>query len=180
MSWTRIQQRFKPRESQICSKGQLCSRTIWLNIEIFAFCVDINITSCLKYGIKFSKKAWFAGCAQTLSNATPPIGRIQLLSKITVACELMMQFWCPLKLDVVGPVDNRPSTNKFHNFVRKKNKIYIYIWHVTRDMWHVTRDMWHVTGGRKCTFSQNFSSLALLAWEWRFVEYLEEKDDSLT
>ena len=26
------------------------------------------------------------------------------------------------KLDGVGPVDNRPSTDKFHHFVRKKNK----------------------------------------------------------
>ena len=27
-----------------------------------------------------------------------------------------------LKLDGVGPVDNRPSTDKLHYFVRKKNK----------------------------------------------------------
>ena len=26
------------------------------------------------------------------------------------------------KLDGVGPVDNRPSTDKLHHFVRKKNK----------------------------------------------------------
>ena len=31
------------------------------------------------------------------------------------------------KLDGVGPVDNRPSTDKLHPFVRKKN-------HVTCDM----------------------------------------------
>ena len=40
------------------------------------------------------------------------------------------------KLDGVGPVDNRPSTNKLHQFVKKK--------HVTCDMWHVTRDIWHM------------------------------------
>ena len=34
------------------------------------------------------------------------------------------------KLDGVGPVDNRPSTNKLHQFVKKKQK----------NMWHVTRD----------------------------------------
>ena len=45
------------------------------------------------------------------------------------------------KLDGVGPVDNRPSTNKLHHFVQKKN----YMWHVTRDMWHMTRDTWHMT-----------------------------------
>ena len=26
-----------------------------------------------------------------------------------------------IKLDVVGPVDNRPSTDKLHHFVKKKN-----------------------------------------------------------
>ena len=26
------------------------------------------------------------------------------------------------KLDVVGPVDNRPSTDKLHHFVRKKEE----------------------------------------------------------
>ena len=33
------------------------------------------------------------------------------------------------KLDGVGPVDNRPSTDKLHHFVNKKKKL-----HVTRDM----------------------------------------------
>ena len=27
-----------------------------------------------------------------------------------------------VKLDGVGPLDNRPSTDKLHHFVRKKNK----------------------------------------------------------
>ena len=51
------------------------------------------------------------------------------------------------KLDGVGPVDNRPSTNKLHHFVpKKKFKIKKnYTWDVTRDTWHVTCDMWHVT-----------------------------------
>ena len=52
-----------------------------------------------------------------------------------------------LKLDGVGPVDNRPSTDKLHQFVPppKKNKITFDKWHVTRDIWHLTRDMQHVT-----------------------------------
>ena len=40
------------------------------------------------------------------------------------------------KLDGVGPVDNRPSTDKLHHFVRKKIKKY-----VTCDTRHVTCDM---------------------------------------
>ena len=36
-------------------------------------------------------------------------------------------------------------------------------------------DRWHVTGGGRRTFSQNVSSLALTAWEWRFVEDWVEK-----
>ena len=47
------------------------------------------------------------------------------------------------KLDGVGPVDNRASTDKLHHFVRKKIKKNKK--NVTCDMWHVTRDMWHVT-----------------------------------
>ena len=39
------------------------------------------------------------------------------------------------KLDGVGPVKNRPSTNKLHHFVQKHDT-----WHVTRDICHVTRD----------------------------------------
>ena len=62
------------------------------------------------------------------------------------------------KLDGVGPVDNRPSTDKLHHFVEKREK---KVWHVTRDMWHVTRDTWHVTCLGGWTFSQNFSPLAL-------------------
>ena len=49
------------------------------------------------------------------------------------------------KLDRVGPVDNRPSTDKLHHFVRKKERKKNDMWHVTCDMWHVTRDMSHVT-----------------------------------
>ena len=45
------------------------------------------------------------------------------------------------KLDGVGPVDNRPSTDNLHHFVWKKKKM----WHVTCDTWHVTSDTWHVT-----------------------------------
>ena len=40
----------------------------------------------------------------------------------------------------VGPVDNRPSTNKLNHFVKKIKKM----WHVTCDTGHVTRDTWHV------------------------------------
>ena len=46
--------------------------------------------------------------------------------------------------------------------------------HVTPDMWHVTCDMWNVTHGRGWTFSQNFRSLALMVWLYRWLEGLEE------
>ena len=64
-----------------------------------------------------------------------------------------------LKLDGVGPVDNRPSTDKLHHFVqRKKERKKLHVtrdmwqvtpdtWHVTCDTWHVTCDMWHIWGG---------------------------------
>ena len=52
------------------------------------------------------------------------------------------------KLDGVGPVDNRPSTDKLHHFVQKKRKKIVThdMWHVTSDTWHDTHDTWHVWG----------------------------------
>ena len=44
------------------------------------------------------------------------------------------------KLYGVGPIDNRPSTDELHPFVRKKRKKI-----VTRDRWHVTCDMCYMT-----------------------------------
>ena len=82
--------------------------------------------------------------------------------------------------------DNRPSTDKFHHFVRRKKEKRKKLWHVTSDMWHVTRDTWHVTrvtwhmtclGG--WTFSQNFSSLALTVCDLWYYEDLQEKADGL-
>ena len=40
------------------------------------------------------------------------------------------------KLDGVGPIDNRPSTDKLHHFVRN-----FFFFNVTRDTRHVTCDM---------------------------------------
>ena len=41
-----------------------------------------------------------------------------------------------LKLDGVGPVDNRPSTDELHHFIT-----YFFFFHVTCDMGHMTFDM---------------------------------------
>ena len=49
------------------------------------------------------------------------------------------------ELDGVGPVDNRPSTNKLHQIVQKKKNVTCDTWHVTCDTWHMTRGTWHVT-----------------------------------
>ena len=47
-----------------------------------------------------------------------------------------------LKLDGVGPINNRPSPAKLHHFVpqKKKKKVTCDTWHVTRDTWHMTCD----------------------------------------
>jgi hypothetical protein len=75
-----------------------------------------------------------------------------------------------LKLDGVGPVDNRPSTDKLHHFVREKTT-------KKQQQKHVTCDMWHVWGG--WTFSQNFSSLVLTVCDLWYYEDLEESDYGL-
>ena len=66
-----------------------------------------------------------------------------------------------LKLYGVGPVDNKPSTNKLHNFVI----IIIFssssncdMWHVICDMWHMKCDMWLM----KCDMLGGVSFLTLL------------------
>ena len=80
------------------------------------------------------------------------------------------------KLDGVGPVDNRPSTDKLHHFVKKKQKK-TDMWHVTCDMWHMTCDTWHATRLGGWTFSKNFSSLDLTVCDLWYYEDLEEKDE---
>ena len=50
-----------------------------------------------------------------------------------------------VKLDGVGPVDNRPSTDKLQHFVHKEKKKIKQKKNVTCDTWHVTRDTWHET-----------------------------------
>ena len=49
-------------------------------------------------------------------------------------------------------------------------------------MWHITcdTDTWYVTCLGGWTFSQNFSSLALIICDLWYYEDLEEKDDSIT
>ena len=66
------------------------------------------------------------------------------------------------KLDGVGPVDNRPSTDKLQQFVRKKENKW---WHATCDTWPVTCDTCHLTQRWWWTLPKNFRSLALTVWE---------------
>ena len=47
------------------------------------------------------------------------------LKSVILACDNNIrpnEFTTKQKLDGVGPVDNRPSTDKLHNFFREKNK----------------------------------------------------------
>ena len=52
-----------------------------------------------------------------------------------------------MKLDGVGPVDNRPSTDKLHHIVQKKRRRKKKKIHATHDMLHMVSDMCmlHVT-----------------------------------
>ena len=83
-----------------------------------------------------------------------------------------------LHLDGVGHIDNRPSTDKHHRFVKKTKKYLTSdmwhqthdTWHMTPDTWYLTCDTWHVTHGGRWTFSQNFSSLSLMVWDTQCLE----------
>ena len=105
----------------------------------------------------------------------PSIKPAWLKSNSSIHIELLFK-----KLDGVGPVDNRPSTDEFHQFVKKKfKKMTCDTWHVKCDTWHVTRDKWHVTRLGGWIFSENFSSLALTVCYLYHYEDLEKKADSI-
>ena len=55
---------------------------------------------------------------------------------------------------------------------KKEKKVTCDTWHLTRDTWHMTYDTWHVTHGGGWKFSQNFSSPALMVWDWQYLEYI--------
>ena len=83
------------------------------------------------------------------------------------------------ELDGVGPIDNRPSSDKLHHIVKKKSDMWYVTcdtWHFTHDTWYVTRDMWHVQGW---SCSQNFSPLAFTVCYLWYYEDSEEKADWL-
>ena len=78
--------------------------------------------------------------------------RLLILSRAPEGKGSRFLFNFHIKLDGVGPNDNRPSTNSLHHFVNffiKKNVKKVVTcdrWHVTHDSWHVTGDTWQVTG----------------------------------
>ena len=73
----------------------------------------------------------------------PSVGRILfwILPRVCYGSQGVIGLF-DLKQDGVGPVDNRPSTNKLNHFVPKN--VPCYLWHVTHDMLHMTCDMLHV------------------------------------
>ena len=85
------------------------------------------------------------------------------------------------KLDRVGPVENRPSTDWLvPPLYPKKCDMWHQTcdtWNLTRDTWHLTCDTWDVTHGGGWTFSQYFSFLALTVWDFWCFEDLKVKDD---
>ena len=52
-----------------------------------------------------------------------------------------------LKLDRVGSVDKRPSTDNLQHFVTHFFYVTLGMWHVIHDTWHETHHMWYVDGG---------------------------------
>ena len=62
------------------------------------------------------------GGLQPLGYITTPRGYIQVETGTHTRI-----YWYIQKLDRLGPVDNRPFTDKLHHFVRRKKKIYIYM-----------------------------------------------------
>ena len=85
----------------------------------------------------------------------------------------------PKKLDKVGPLDNRPSTEKLHHFV-KKNYMTCDMWHMTCVMWHTTYDMCQVKDRGWLTLCKNCRSLALMVLVRRCLEDSRLKDEDIS
>ena len=108
--------------------SSLCITSMYKNtgLSIYRFLMDIYVHHKLKYMIfRYFILVW-----------------LFLL--------FFIDFYLKKNLDGVGPVDNRPSTDKLHRFVQNFfffNMWYVthYMWHVTWDIWHMTHDTWHVT-----------------------------------
>ena len=86
------------------------------------------------------------GC---VGNSLASVGRLQQMpiqyeEKLSTTFPSITTLVLVWKLDGVGLVDNRPSTDKLQHIVKKKI-VTCDTWHVTCDMWHVTHDTWHVT-----------------------------------
>ena len=125
----------------------------WLKIiffqTIFRFCLFISNyikkrPVPWKFGLvppPMGVSTYFDYGARLFSMQWPPYGAHILQSLLSKYVRTNIFPFSPRKLDGVGPVDNRPSTNKLHHFVQKKKKIYIKKI-VTCDTWHVTRDTW--------------------------------------
>ena len=70
------------------------------------------------------------------------------------------------KLDGVGPVDNRPSTDYLHQFVKKRKKRK-KMWHMTRDTWHMTHDTYcEMNILSKCQLSGPHSLGVMMFWRF--------------
>ena len=75
------------------------------------------------------------------------------ISNQMTQCLWKSQYDYILKLDWLGPDDNRPSTNKLHHFEEEKN---------------VTPDMWHVEGGEhvlKISISSSYGLGVKVFWK---------------
>ena len=160
-----------------------CDKIRSLHKQIFIVQFVVYILQCAYY--KISAVNSVIGPDNLIKKIQGPSLVVQDLPWMWQIAAGLRQPWSLLKIDGVGPVDNRPSTDKLLHFVPKKKKKIVTCdtWHVTRDTWHVTwRDTWHMTCdmfGGGWTFSQNFSSLALTVCDLWYYEYLEEKDDSI-
>ena len=59
------------------------------------------------------------GCALTLSDTTPPLGKIQPFSKIVVTFETVLRFWYPLGFRVPYTLARKSSWDEHYFFIIK-------------------------------------------------------------
>ena len=136
-----------------------------LCVPFIAF--TVHATDCFSNSGSVSER--FTGLFINSPGYTGSLHKSSLKSRSIMTSNLPDEFktflenciWYCEKLDGVGLVDNRTSTN----WLQKNMTHDPGTQHLTCDTWHMICDMWHVTHGGRLTFSQNFRSPALTIWD---------------
>ena len=137
----------------------VCAQILVLCSQMLVFILILNSQKYSLHQFFLYNKVWVSPSIFFFvwRSQAPSLSKIYLLALYWTSVHkyyLYDQIWHYLtvlnryKLDGVGPVDNRHSTNNLHHSVQKEEeekRRKTDIQNMTCDTWHVTCDRWHVT-----------------------------------